>query len=186
MTHRTETLDAVLTSCSGNSSHREWRLCCAVARRCALTFLAAATLAQPALAANSAAEASARLLAQVEPRIKAIYETDEFHMRSFDATWLPDGSGYLKLETPDGASAAEIARYDSASGQRTVAVAGEKLLVPGTSERLRIHGFVCSPTGKRFAYPNRDHGLHEGNGTEVHLRMLIIRYLIEHLPPGPR
>jgi hypothetical protein len=48
--------------------------------------------------------------------------------------------GYLKLETPDGASGAEIVRYDSASGQRTVAVASEKL---------------------------------------------IIRYLIEHLPPGP-
>jgi dipeptidyl-peptidase-4 len=43
--------------------------------------------------------------------------------------------------------------------------------------------------GKRFdymVYPHRDHGLHEGKGTEVHLRMLIIRYLIEHLQPGPR
>ena len=43
--------------------------------------------------------------------------------------------------------------------------------------------------GKRFdymAYPNRDHGLREGKGTEVHLRMLIIRYLIEHCNPGPR
>jgi hypothetical protein len=37
-----------------------------------------------------------------------------------------------------------------------------------------------------FAYPHRDHGMHEGKGTEVHLRMLIVRYLIEHLPPGPR
>ena len=106
--------------------------------RCALTFLVAASLAQPTHAASPAAGASARLLAQVEPRIKAIYETDEFRMRSFHATWLPDGSGYLKLETPDGASAAEIARYDSASGQRTVVVASEKLLIPGTSERLRL------------------------------------------------
>jgi len=43
--------------------------------------------------------------------------------------------------------------------------------------------------GKRFdyfVYPNRDHGLHEGKGTEVHVRMLIIRYLLDHLPPGPR
>ncbi|MCX6877843.1 MAG: hypothetical protein NTW21_29130 [Verrucomicrobia bacterium] len=43
--------------------------------------------------------------------------------------------------------------------------------------------------GKRFdcfAYPHRDHGLREGKGTEVHLRMFIIRYLIEHLPPGLR
>ena len=100
--------------------------------------------------AGPVVEASARLLAQVEPRIKAIYETGEFRLRSFDATWLPDGSGYLKLETPNGSAAAEIVRYDCATGQRTVVVGGAKLCVPGTSERLRIHGFVCSPTGKRF------------------------------------
>ena len=28
---------------------------------------------------------------------KTIYEADEFRMRSFGATWLPDGSGYLKV-----------------------------------------------------------------------------------------
>ena len=116
----------------------------------AMTFLVAAAFALPAPAASTSAEASARLLAQVEPRIKAIYETNEFAMRSFRATWLPDGSGYLKLETPAGASGAEIARYDAASGQRTVAVSKEKLLVPTTSERLRIRGFVRSPSGNRF------------------------------------
>ncbi|MCX6923156.1 MAG: hypothetical protein NT154_08105, partial [Verrucomicrobia bacterium] len=65
-----------------------------------MTFLLAAAFARPAQAGNTSAGASARLLAQAEPRIKAIYETDEFRMRSFGATWLPDGSGYLKLETP--------------------------------------------------------------------------------------
>ncbi|MBL8820964.1 MAG: hypothetical protein JNJ77_00120 [Planctomycetia bacterium] len=43
--------------------------------------------------------------------------------------------------------------------------------------------------GKKFdymAYPNRDHGLREGKGTPVHLRMLLTRYLIDHLPPGSR
>ncbi len=35
-------------------------------------------------------------------------------------------------------------------------------------------------------YPHRDHGLREGRGTAVHLRMLMTRYLLEHLPPGPR
>lgn len=53
-------------------------------------------------------EASARLLAQAEPRIKAIYETNEFRMRSFRVTWLQDGSGYQKLETPDGTAGREI------------------------------------------------------------------------------
>lgn len=150
MSRRTGTLDTVLTGYSGNSPNREWRLCGAVARRCALSLPVAAALAFSVPAPSLAAEASARLLAEAEPRIKAIYETGEFRMRSFHATWLPDGSGYLKLEKPAGAQGAEIARYDCASGQRTVAVAGEKLRVPGTSERLRIHGFVLSPTGKRL------------------------------------
>jgi dipeptidyl-peptidase-4 len=37
-----------------------------------------------------------------------------------------------------------------------------------------------------MVYPNRDHGLREGEGTTLHLYMLIARYLITHLPPGPR
>jgi dipeptidyl-peptidase-4 len=42
--------------------------------------------------------------------------------------------------------------------------------------------------GKPFdsmVYPDRDHGLSEGTGTQVHVRMLILRYLLENLPPGP-
>ena len=68
------------------------------------TALVAASFTRPARAASPAAEASARLLAQIEPRIKAIYEGDEFPIRSFTANWLPDGSGYLKMETPRNAS----------------------------------------------------------------------------------
>ena len=84
----------------------------------ALLFpLVAASFARPAQAASPAAEENARVLALAEPRIKAIYETNEFAVRSFTATWLPDGSGYLKLETPAGASAAEVARYDAASAR---------------------------------------------------------------------
>jgi hypothetical protein len=132
MTHRTETLDTVLPGRSGSCSNLEWRLCRAVAMRCALTFLVAASFIQPAQAGSTSAEESARLLAQVEPRIKAIYETNEFAMRSFGATWLPDGSAYLKLETPAGASGAEIASYDSASGKRTPGKRGQVQFVRST------------------------------------------------------
>jgi dipeptidyl-peptidase-4 len=41
--------------------------------------------------------------------------------------------------------------------------------------------------GKPFdfmVYPDRNHGLKEGKGTEVHVRMLILRYLLENLPRG--
>jgi dipeptidyl-peptidase-4 len=43
--------------------------------------------------------------------------------------------------------------------------------------------------GKQFsmmAYPNRSHGIREGDGTTRHLRGLMTDYLIEHAPPGDR
>ncbi len=72
---------------------------------------------------------------------------------------------------------------------------GDLLIIHGTGEtntHLQItEGLIdrLIELGKRFdymAYPNRDHGLREGKGTAVHLRLLMTRYLIEHLPPGPR
>jgi dipeptidyl-peptidase-4 len=72
---------------------------------------------------------------------------------------------------------------------------GDLLIIHGTGEtntHLEItEGLVdrLIELGKQFdymAYPNRDHGLWEGRGTAVHLRMFMTRYLTEHLPPGPR
>jgi dipeptidyl-peptidase 4 len=36
-----------------------------------------------------------------------------------------------------------------------------------------------------MAYPNRSHGIHEGQNTTLHLRELMTRYLKENLPAGP-
>ena len=72
---------------------------------------------------------------------------------------------------------------------------GDLLIVHGTGEtntHLQITESLVDrliELGKKFdymSYPNRDHGLREGKGTPVHLRMLMTRYLLEHLPPGPR
>jgi dipeptidyl-peptidase-4 len=72
---------------------------------------------------------------------------------------------------------------------------GDLLIVHGTGEtntHLQITESLVDrliELGKKFdymAYPNRDHGLREGKGTAVHLRMLMTRYLLDHLPPGPR
>ena len=72
---------------------------------------------------------------------------------------------------------------------------GNLLIIHGTGEtntHLQItEGLVdrLIELGKRFdymAYPNRDHGIREGHGTSVHLRLLMARYLVEHLAPGPR
>lgn len=114
------------------------------------------------VAAAPQVEESARLLAQIEPRIKAIYESDQFAVNTFAATWLPDGSGYLKLERPAGAVGEQIASYDSSSGKRTVVVASADLLDPATSQRLGIREFVRSPSGKRFLLRAET-----GNGTRT-------------------
>ena len=72
---------------------------------------------------------------------------------------------------------------------------GDLLIVHGTGEtntHVQItEGLVdrLIELGKRFdymSYPHRNHGLREGRGTSVHLRVLMTRYLLEHLAPGPR
>lgn len=37
-----------------------------------------------------------------------------------------------------------------------------------------------------MVYPNRTHGLSEGEGTTRHLYELLVRFLTTHMPPGPR
>jgi dipeptidyl-peptidase-4 len=72
---------------------------------------------------------------------------------------------------------------------------GKLLIVTGSGETNThiqiIEGLVdrLVELGKAFdymVYPNRNHGLRDGPGTLVHVRMLIARYLLEHLPPGPK
>jgi dipeptidyl-peptidase-4 len=74
-------------------------------------------------------------------------------------------------------------------------LAGRLLIVTGSGETNThiqcVEGLVdrLVELGKPFdymVYPDRDHGLREGRGTLVHVRMLIIRFLMEHLPAGPR
>lgn len=72
---------------------------------------------------------------------------------------------------------------------------GKLLIMTGSGETNThiqiIEGLVdrLISLGKPFdymVYPNRDHGLREGDGTVVHVRMHILRFLINNLPPGPK
>lgn len=72
---------------------------------------------------------------------------------------------------------------------------GDLLIVHGSGEtntHIQItEGLVDKliELGKQFdymVYPNRDHGLRERKGTSLHLRIYMARYLLNHLPPGPR
>ena len=102
--------------------------------------------------------------------------------------WFQEIFMRTREENPEGYR--QAAAINFAEGLR-----GDLLIVHGTGEtntHLQItEGLVdrLIELGKNFdymAYPNRDHGLREGKGTAVHLRMLMTRYLIEHLPAGPR
>ena len=72
---------------------------------------------------------------------------------------------------------------------------GKLLIMTGSGETNThiqiIEGLVDKliALGKPFdymVYPNRDHGLREGDGTLVHVRMHILRYLMQNLPAGAR
>ena len=72
---------------------------------------------------------------------------------------------------------------------------GKLLIMTGSGETNThiqiIEGLVdrLIVLGKPFdymVYPNRDHGLREGDGTLVHVRMHILRYLVNNLQSGPR
>ena len=72
---------------------------------------------------------------------------------------------------------------------------GDLLLIHGTGDdnvhyqgsELLVNELVMQ--GKQFdmmAYPNRSHGISEGDGTSLHLRTTMTRYLEEHLEAGPK
>jgi dipeptidyl-peptidase-4 len=72
---------------------------------------------------------------------------------------------------------------------------GDLLLIHGTGDdNVHYQGFELLVNelvkeGKLFdmmAYPNRSHGISEGEGTSLHLRRTMTRYLQEHLEAGPR
>lgn len=74
-------------------------------------------------------------------------------------------------------------------------LSGDLLIIHGTGEtntHIQItEGLVdrLIELGKQFdymTYPNRDHGIREGKGTSLHLRILMAQYLLTHLPSGPR
>jgi dipeptidyl-peptidase 4 len=72
---------------------------------------------------------------------------------------------------------------------------GDLLIVHGTGDdnvhyqatEYLINALVAkNKVFTMMAYPNRTHGIFEGDGTTLHLYSLLTRYLKEHLPAGPR
>ena len=100
-----------------------------------------------AVHAASPTGGSAQVPAETEARLRSIFEARDFDARSFQATWLPDGTGYTTLEAPSGASARELIRYDVASGDRTVLATLSQLTATASAEPLSISGYQFAPDG---------------------------------------
>jgi dipeptidyl-peptidase-4 len=100
---------------------------------------------------QSSSSAPARIPADAEARLHAVYERNEFNARGFRAAWLSDGSGYTVMESPPGDQAGgnsrEIIRYEAASGERTVLASSAQLTPPGGKTPLPIDGYAISPDG---------------------------------------
>ncbi|MBI4419260.1 MAG: S9 family peptidase [Gemmatimonadetes bacterium] len=54
------------------------------------------------------------------------------------------------------------------------------------TERLANRLIELGKTFDFMSYPNRSHCICEGHGTTLHVYTLLTRYLLEHLPAGPR
>mgnify|MGYP006274952955 FL=1 len=102
--------------------------------------------------------------------------------------WFQEIFMRTRETNPDGYAKAAAIHY--AEGLK-----GKLLIMTGSGETNThiqiIEGLVdrLIALGKPFdymVYPNRDHGLREGEGTLVHVRMHILRYLLQNLPAGPR
>ncbi len=53
------------------------------------------------------------------------------------------------------------------------------------SERLINALIKANKQFTMMAYPNRSHGIYEGENTTRHLFGLLTSYLTTHMPPGP-
>ena len=82
-------------------------------------------------------ESTDSLLKKIEPRLRAIYEREEFKVRQFEGEWLPDSTGYIVKESEDGDT--KPVSYEVETGDREVRKLSE-------AERARMSGNL-SPDG---------------------------------------
>lgn len=132
--------------------------------------------------------------------LQALFRYPDVYQLGMSVAPVPDESLYDTIYQErymgllDGAAGAERYRVASALSQAE-GLKGRLLVVHGSgddnvhyqgTERL-VNRLV--QLGKPFdfmAYPNRSHCICEGRGTTLHIYSLLTRYLMEHLPAGPR
>ncbi len=109
------------------------------------------------------------------------------NVRNYDTIYQ---ERYVGLPSTDSA-----AYYDASSINFAKGLRGDLLVVHGSgddnvhyqgTEQLINALVAANKPFQMMEYPNRTHGIFEGEGTTVHLYNLLTRYLTEHLVPGPQ
>ncbi len=100
-----------------------------------------------AFLAVHAVDGSAQVPAETQNRLRAIFEQGELNAKSFSATWLRDGSGYVVREPVSGSGEPALVRYDAASGNRTVLASPSQLKPQGADTPLEVVDHAFSPDG---------------------------------------
>ncbi|MFI5127773.1 MAG: DPP IV N-terminal domain-containing protein, partial [Candidatus Acidiferrales bacterium] len=100
---------------------------------------------------QSQASGAASPSGSLDEWIERIFSREFAGKRFGPARWDEDGKSYTVLESAHGnREAQELARYDSASGERSVLFSSAELIPPGTKEPLRVEDFEWSRDRKKI------------------------------------
>jgi len=109
-----------------------------------------------------------KVLADVESRLKSIYEKRDFAPAPFPGKWLADSSGYLMLEPSKPGAEPEVVKYDAKNGKRSILIGLDQLTVPGTPDRLLVQRFFQTPVANKFYLQTRNgHWLFDSKSGEL-------------------
>ncbi|HVH67906.1 MAG TPA: DPP IV N-terminal domain-containing protein [Gemmatimonadales bacterium] len=130
--------------------------------------------------------------------LQALFRYPDVYQVGMSVAPVPDERLYdtIYQERYMGLPQENATRYDTASAiSHAEGLRGHLLLVHGSgddnvhyqgSERLLNRLIALDKPVDFMDYPNRSHCICEGRGTTLHVFSLLTRYLLEHLPPGPR
>jgi dipeptidyl-peptidase-4 len=130
--------------------------------------------------------------------LQAMFRYPDVYRVGMSVAPVPDERLYdtIYQERYMGLPQENAAGYDTASAiNHADGLRGRLLLVHGSgddnvhyqgSERLLNRLIALGKPVDFMEYPNRSHCICEGRGTTLHVFSLLTRYLLEHLPAGPR
>jgi dipeptidyl-peptidase-4 len=130
--------------------------------------------------------------------LQALFRYPRVYQVGMSVAPVPDERLYdtIYQERYMGLPQQNAAQYDSASAiNQAEGLRGRLLVVHGSgddnvhfqgTQRLLNRLIALGKPVDFMEYPNRSHCICEGRGTTLHVYTLLTRYLLEHLPPGPR